>query len=87
MIYVISYDISDNKKRSKVAAELEKLGLRVQKSVFLADLKVYQKDQICRILDKIIDKKCDQILLIPCCQNCQKRILEIGLETKGYFVL
>ena len=33
-LYLIAYDISDNKRRVRLARELESWGLRVQHSVF-----------------------------------------------------
>lgn len=38
MKYIIAYDIANNKKRKKVANELEGLGYRVNKSVFECEL-------------------------------------------------
>jgi CRISPR-associated protein Cas2 len=38
MLYVIAYDISDNRRRNKVAKVLEGYGKRVQLSVFECDM-------------------------------------------------
>ena len=33
-LYLVTYDISDNRRRQRVAGELERCGLRIQYSVF-----------------------------------------------------
>ena len=53
--YLVSYDIEDNKVRTKVFKELRKYGLKdVQKSVFWGYLTVAELESIKRYLDKYL---------------------------------
>ena len=46
MIYLISYDISSNRLRNKIASCLEMYGIRVQYSVFECELSEKQYEAI-----------------------------------------
>jgi len=48
MFYVISYDVSDDKKRRKLAKYLESYGVRVQYSVFETELNDTQVSKMIR---------------------------------------
>jgi CRISPR-associated protein Cas2 len=54
MYVIISYDITDNKLRNKIAKLLEKYGFRVQKSVFEAYIKPNQFEQMKRRLKNLL---------------------------------
>lgn len=72
---VIAYDVSDNKRRTKVVKILEKYGVRVNYSVFeciLTEVK-YQKMQ--QALEKQINPREDQIVYYPICVNCFTKIV------------
>ena len=78
---IITYDISNNKLRTKFSKLLEKYGRRLQMSVF--EIKNSQ-----RILDNIlieIEKKfakrfeiTDSILIFSLCEACKKKIIRYG---------
>lgn len=90
--YVISYDIVDNKKRTKAAEALKDYGFRVQKSVFEARLSAKTLDILLERLQKIIDKKTDNILIYWLCETCvgQKRFIGqkiIGINEEDFRVL
>ncbi len=65
ILYLISYDISDDKRRNKVSEFLENYGNRVQKSVFecFIDEKTYL--HIYSTLQKLINQKTDSIRIYP----------------------
>ena len=46
MFILISYDISDDKKRTRLAKRLKDFGPRVQKSVFEADVKTEELNKL-----------------------------------------
>ncbi|NJN76802.1 MAG: CRISPR-associated endonuclease Cas2 [Synechococcaceae cyanobacterium RL_1_2] len=50
MLYVVTYDITDNKRRQKVAHILEGYGSRVQFSVFECHLSRKQYGKLCQRL-------------------------------------
>lgn len=79
--YVISYDISCNKIRNKVATKLGNYGKRVQYSVFECELtdirfqKLYKK-----LLELCGTSETDSIRIYMLCENCTKKISIIGIK-------
>ncbi|MBK9750826.1 MAG: CRISPR-associated endonuclease Cas2 [Chloroflexi bacterium] len=55
MLWVISYDVTDAKRRSKISKLLEGYGRRAQYSVFECDI----DDQKCAILAKRLEREID----------------------------
>lgn len=78
MFYIISYDISDNRRRQQVARLLTDYGYRVQKSVFEAELDDRRFLHLKERLEKIIDWQEDSIRYYPVCSRCQGRVLVSG---------
>lgn len=75
---VIAYDITDDKKRQKVAKLLETSGERCNFSVFeclLAEskIKILQKK-----IDQIINKKTDCVLFYYLCKSCIEKSEVMG---------
>lgn len=62
--YIISYDVSDNKKRNKVAKILEEYGERMQYSVFVCYLERKILFKLLERVTKFIDKSTDSIIAI-----------------------
>ena len=58
---VVSYDITDTKRRSRVAKELLAFGERVQYSVFECHLKQRQFDDLVRRVERLIDPAVDRL--------------------------
>ena len=79
--YVISYDISSNKIRNKIASELTNYGKRVQYSVFECTLTaekfriLYQK-----LLTLCCGEETDSIRIYLLCETCTKKIRTIGVK-------
>jgi len=76
--YIICYDISSNSRRRKVAACLDALGDRVQKSVF--ELRA-SKTLLQQCLDQIearINPDVDQVAVYQLCSNCDARRSYLG---------
>lgn len=74
--YVVSYDITDDKKRNNVCKALKNYGVRVQKSVFECILTDSQYFRMKEKLDKIIDYETDSIRYYRLCKNCVE-IIEV----------
>ncbi len=81
MRYVICYDISNNKRRKKVADILDSYGDRIQNSVFemVASDKIFQ---IClKKVKQSIDQKNDQIAVYKLCASCNRKALYLGVAS------
>jgi CRISPR-associated protein Cas2 len=71
MLYVVSYDIPDTKRRTKLAKALEDFGDRVQYSVFECILDG-------NLLDKMVSLGDDNVRVYTLCANCERAIKVIG---------
>lgn len=62
MDYLVVYDISDHKKRLKVARILQKYGYRIQYSAFyLPNVSVNLIDNLYQIISELVDKNMDRV--------------------------
>lgn len=61
MHWVIAYDVRCNRRRARVARRLERVGLRVQKSVFVARLPCKELQRLIHELGALIDPQTDQV--------------------------
>lgn len=83
MVYLISYDISSNRLRNKVANCLEMYGIRVQYSVFECEISEKQYKEIYIKLKELLEGKEDAgILFYPLCKKCRAKRAEIGEAKK-----
>lgn len=81
MIFFVMYDIESNKVRRHVVKYLERHGcVRVQKSIFLADLDVSKYEQIKNDLAEVqaCYDNCDSILVVPISTDYLKSMKVIG---------
>jgi|TergutMp193P3_1026864.scaffolds.fasta_scaffold02082_1 CRISPR-associated protein Cas2 len=71
--YIVSYDVSDDKRRAKVAKCLEGYGERMQFSVFRTFL---SRRALARLRFELSQKmdNTDGLLIIHLCPSCQSRI-------------
>lgn len=82
MRMVISYDISSDRRRRKVATILEGYGFRVQYSVFECDLDGRQLAELRKRLRPLVSKKAgESVRFYALCAECQKRITVLGADT------
>lgn len=78
MIYWVIYDISENKRRSKVSELCKNFGLRrIQKSAFAGIMTKNVAEMLSIKCKDIIDKN-DCVFIIPVCTNCFSNKLIIG---------
>ena len=72
MLYLVCYDVSDDKRRTNIAKILLAYGDRVQYSVF--EVMIQSKSQfnaLCEQLQKIVDEEQDaDVRLYPLCGQC-----------------
>jgi len=78
MFFVISYDITDDKRRNKVAKCLENYGIRVQYSVFEVICEEEIINKIISELNEIINPNEDSVRIYLLCSNCVSKIAIIG---------
>jgi CRISPR-associated protein Cas2 len=82
MRYIVSYDISDNKLRSRVVKVCEAYGQRVQKSVFEFDIDKDQLTELVGELDKARvgnkTRDSDSVRVYPLCAECSENVVVLG---------
>ena len=72
---VVAYDISDDRRRSRVAKILEKIGVRINFSVFECLLTDSQYERLKTDIAKQINSREDQVVYYPICLNCYTKIV------------
>ncbi|MCG5060719.1 MAG: CRISPR-associated endonuclease Cas2 [Limnoraphis sp. WC205] len=80
MFVIISYDISEDKRRTKIHNILKSYGQWVQYSVFECDLTATQYAKLRRRLAKLINNQADSIRFYFLCACCHGKIERIGGE-------
>jgi CRISPR-associated protein Cas2 len=78
MFIVVSYDIADDRRRVRVASELENFGRRVQYSVFECHLIDAQLADLKTRLLALIDWDHDRVRYYPMCERDARRIVIDG---------
>ncbi|MGA1845992.1 CRISPR-associated endonuclease Cas2 [Deferribacter abyssi] len=79
--YLISYDISDDLKRSRVEKFLKNYGMRVQKSVFECIITDADLIKIKNFVEKTIDFNTDSVRYYFLCKGCRDSVEVSGLGT------
>jgi len=77
MNYIIAYDIVNNRRRAKIAKYLEKVGRRIQKSVFIVDMDSRKSKKLQSELAEISDRK-GVIHIFSLCSGCSKKAQFMG---------
>ncbi|MFV9692060.1 MAG: CRISPR-associated endonuclease Cas2 [Desulfobacteria bacterium] len=78
MFYLVSYDIPDDKRRTKLAKTIKDFGDRVQYSVFECIIEKDLLDKMVARISEIIDKGDDSVRIYTLCANCESTIKVIG---------
>lgn len=78
MLYIVSYDIPDDKRRSKLAKMLLDFGNRVQFSVFECILEIEGLAEMKNKIGRIITEKDDRVRIYPVCADCKGGIKIYG---------
>lgn len=85
-VYLVSYDITSDRRRRRIANLLENYGKRIQYSVFECDLdeKRYQKlyQEIAR---ETMDMTDGSVRFYYLCANCMPKMRLIGQEKPSVF--
>ncbi len=78
MFWIVSYDIPNNKRRTKVAKILEGYGRRAQYSVFECEIDSEKCDKLEQRLQREIDPQEDDIRFYPMNRADIKRVRMLG---------
>ena len=78
MLYVICYDISDDKIRNQVSDRLLDFGVRIQESVFECVLDGESRERLIEKLDKIELAGTDRVRIYRLCQTCTDTVKIYG---------
>ena len=79
MLIVVSYDIPDDRRRTKLAHNLKDFGVRVQYSVFECLLELPQVDALRSRIERLMDPAEDRIRLYRFCEDCGAKTEVLGL--------
>lgn len=90
-MWVVSYDISDNARRLRVADYLLGWGERVLESVFECVWRADQMPGVQQHLQALIDPASDRLWLVPVCHRCREAAQVNGQRRRsgdaGYYVV
>jgi CRISPR-associated protein Cas2 len=91
MLILISYDIAEDKPRTRLAKKLLDFGPRVQKSVFEADVNTDELMKLKELLAKVDLEAEDSIRLYRLCAECKKSVHIWGVgevtEDKDFYIV
>ena len=76
--YVIAYDISSDKRRTKVHRILSGFGQWTQFSLFECYLTEKEYLRLRSLLDRHLEEKQDTVRFYPLCAACQKNVETVG---------
>ena len=76
--YLLTYDMSNNKRRLKLAKLLESVGLHVQGSVFEGWLTDEELKLVQEKGKKLIKPEEDSLRIYPICRTCKEKMILIG---------
>ena len=80
LFVVVSYDISDDRRRTRVMKTLKNYGAHVQYSVFECDLKPQDLKRMQEQVKRLIDKRQDNVRFYRLCEGCLRRTQVVGRE-------
>lgn len=79
-LYVVTYDVADNRRRTKVHQVLTGFGSWVQYSVFECHLTKKELLLLRTKLSRHLDPKQDNLRVYTLCESCLGRVETIGSE-------
>ncbi len=76
--YLVTYDIPDDRRRTRIADLLEDYGARVQFSVFEVWLDETTHREMMTRLKELLVSESDSVRLYHLCAVCQERVTVLG---------
>jgi CRISPR-associated protein Cas2 len=83
VIFLVCYDIADDRRRERVANELLDYGTRVQESVFECMLETRLAEETVSRLRRTIEEVSDKVLVFTICENCCRRVVALGIAGRA----
>jgi CRISPR-associated protein Cas2 len=74
LTHIIAYDISDDRRRARVAAILQAYGDRIQRSVFVATIDTGQLNEARERITQIINPDTDSVYVFRQCAACWEAV-------------
>jgi CRISPR-associated protein Cas2 len=74
LTHVIAYDISDDRRRARVAAILQTYGDRIQRSVFVATIETGLLNEARERISEIINPDTDSVYIFRQCAACREAV-------------
>jgi len=86
MKYVVAYDITNDKRRTKIADILSQYGIRVNFSVFEIELTQTQKENLLYEIEqkKLVHKEYDSLRFYHLCENCVAKSFDIANKADAF---
>ena len=81
LTHIIAYDISDDRRRARVAAVLQTYGDRIQRSVFVATIGSDLLSEARERIGEIIDPDTDSVYVFRQCAACWETVGVLGQAT------
>jgi CRISPR-associated protein Cas2 len=81
MFVIVSYDVVDDRKRTRIAKAMKSYGERVQKSVFECRIDDQQFIRMKKVVESIMDMNEDSVRYYFLCKGCVERIEISGWGT------
>jgi len=80
MKYVVTYDISNDKRRTKLSDLLDTYGNRVNYSVFEIELSEAKREALLHEIElrKLLNKKYDSLRFYHLCENCVPKSFDVA---------
>jgi CRISPR-associated protein Cas2 len=78
MQFVICYDITDDRRRSRISSLLLDFGTRVQESVFVAHLDDELFERMRDRLKTVVDDDWDKVHVFAVCAACEAKAWTLG---------
>lgn len=82
MFWMVCYDVTDDRRRQRVRAALQRHGERVQKSVFECHLNAREAEALQRELEPLIDRETDRIRFYALCVR-DRNAIEVDGQGAG----
>ncbi len=79
MFYLVSYDVVNDRRRTKIAKKLEDYGKRVQYSVFECLLDDNRIEDLKRAIIPFLNEDEDSLRIYNLCQSCLKSVKVLGI--------
>ena len=76
--WIAVYDVTDNRRRARLARILDDFGRRVQKSVFEITATDTDLELLCRRVARVIHPEKDSVRFYAQCGSCAEKVVDLG---------